>query len=206
MNDRQYQRIITRLDLLEKREPPLAAEFVTTASSAADDLLVVAVGWDDGEHTFGPVRWSPIGGALPAAGDECVIVERDDGVWQVVGWWSASQGTGVAQSAVDALDARLDAIEAKRTVSGVVAANGSESSSEFSAVKNATGDYTVTFTTAFSAAPVVVVGVGITASNLNSKLKNNVAPTTSAFSVYTSNTLTGGLLDGEFTFIAHGST
>lgn len=155
--DREIVNLQRRVDLLEQREPPLAAEFVTTATTPADDLLVVAAGWDDGEHTFGPVRWSPIGGVLPQAGDECVIVERDDGVWQVVGWWSDSQSTGVAQAAiddlqdsVDALDTRLDAVEA--------ALNGK---------KVRSGTATVTFSTAqTSAATNVAHGLGTTPASV----------------------------------------
>lgn len=95
--------------------PPMAGEFLDTASAAGDDLKVRVFEWDGGEHAFGPVRWSPMGGALPEAGDEAVIVERDDGVWQVIAWWSGSQDTGVGQAAVDALDGRVDALEAKTT-------------------------------------------------------------------------------------------
>ena len=98
--------------LRSRMTPPMAGEFLDSASSPGDDLKVRVFEWDGGEHAFGPVRWSPMGGALPEAGDEAVIVERDDGVWQVVAWWSSSQDTGVAKGAVDALDARLDVLEA----------------------------------------------------------------------------------------------
>jgi hypothetical protein len=112
VNDAQYQALHRRIRLLEKREPPLAAEFIDTAATTSDELRVIAPGWDGGEHAFGPVRWSPLGGTLPQAGDEAVIVERDDGVWQVIAWWSDNQTTaGIAQATIDALDARLDALE-----------------------------------------------------------------------------------------------
>jgi hypothetical protein len=107
----QVSDLDARVRKLEKRDPPLTGTFIDTATSPSDELRVTVPGWDDGEHAFGPVRWSPIGGALPQSGDEAVIHERDDGVWQVIAWWNDSQGAGVAQSAVDALDARLDAIE-----------------------------------------------------------------------------------------------
>lgn len=201
MTDRQYQRLLKRIEVLERREPPLAGEFVTTATDPADDLLVIALGWDDGEHTFGPVRWSPVGGALPEAGDECVIVERDDGVWQVVAWWSSSQGTGVAQSAVDALDTRLDALETYRTVSGIVAADGSESSSEFSVTKNGTGDYTVTFTTAFAEVPAFVATPNAATARILGM--DNAAPTASAVRVVARSTA-GTATDTAFHFNARG--
>jgi hypothetical protein len=109
--DQQVSELTARVRRLEKREPPLAGTFIDSATTPADDLRVIAPDWDDGEHAFGPVRWHPIGGALPQVGDECMIVERSDGVWAVAGWWSDSQGTGIAQSTIDALDARLDALE-----------------------------------------------------------------------------------------------
>lgn len=122
---------------LRARMPvPLAGEFLDTAATAADDVRVRAFGYDDGEHAFGPVKWSPIGGQLPQAGDEAVILERDDGVWQVIAWWNGSQGTGVAQSAlddlsdaVDALDTRVDALEAAaaKTVRGQATLTGAGS-------------------------------------------------------------------------------
>lgn len=124
MSEAQYNRLIRRLEALEARDGVLAAEFVDTAAAPGDDLRVIAYGWDDGEHTFGPVRWSPIGGALPEAGDECMIVERDDGQWSVAGWWSSSQGTGVAQGTIDSLDARLDALEIVSDARGQVTATG----------------------------------------------------------------------------------
>lgn len=205
---RQDERLIElerQVAWLRSRLPvPLAGTFLDTAATAADDLRVRAFGYDDGEHTFGPVRWSPMGGALPEAGDECVILERDDGVWQVVAWWSDSQGTGVSQSAVNALDTRLDALEAKRVVSGAVASDGSESSSEFSVVKNGTGDYTVTFTTAFASTPNVVVGKDQTGSANVAKLHASTPPTASVFRVFTFVGSTGTATDGGFTFIAHG--
>lgn len=94
---------------------PLAGAFLDTAAAPGDDVRVRSFGWDDGEHTFGPVKWSPIGGQLPQAGDEAVILERDDGIWQVVAWWNDSQDTGVAQSALDTLAADITALEAAVT-------------------------------------------------------------------------------------------
>lgn len=134
MIDREIVNLQRRVDLLEQREPPLAAEFVTSATTTADDLLVIATGWDDGEHTFGPVKWHPIGGALPQAGDEAVIVERDDGYWTVVAWWSDSQGTGVAQSTIDALDARLDTLESHVVLFDEIAANETTANTSYTAL------------------------------------------------------------------------
>lgn len=164
------------------------AVFVDTAVSPSSVLRVKIPGLDNGVSTR-EVTWSPIGNALPAAGDRVLVVEADDGAWWAVSWWSTKQ-----------------TVTATRTVSGTVAANGAESSPEFSVVKNSTGDYTVTLTTAFGNAPNVVVGSGTTAGAISAKLKAGVAPTASAFSVYTFTPSTGSLADGEFTFVAHGAT
>lgn len=105
---------------------------------------------------------------------------------------------------IDGMAERLSALErtpSPRIVRGTVSAAGAiVNGSGFSSVKNTTGDYTVTFTAPFGSAPIVVPGAGTTA--FGAKLKSSVAPTESAFSVYTFITSTGVLNDGEFTFTA----
>lgn len=83
------------------------ATFVDTATTPASVLRVKIPGFDYGVGTF-QVTWTPLGNALPAAGDQALVVEADDGTWWAVAWWSAAQAT------VDSagFDARLDAIEA----------------------------------------------------------------------------------------------
>ena len=206
--------------LRSRMAAPMAGEFLDSASSPGDDLKVRVFEWDGGEHAFGPVRWSPAGGVLPEAGDEAVIVERDDGVWQVVAWWSSSQDAGATQSAVDdvqaalsgvesqasALDSRLDALEATRTIRGIVSAAGAVvEGTGFAAAKTATGQYTVTFTVPFSDLPAVVVGAGRTAMAYETQLlSGGSALTTSQFIAQTIQISPVALTDGEFHFVAIG--
>jgi hypothetical protein len=70
------------------------AAFVDTATSSDDDLRVVIPGYDDGEHTFGPVAWAPrvndAGAAVfPADGDWALVTESDLGTWSVLVWTSS---------------------------------------------------------------------------------------------------------------------
>ncbi len=97
------------------------------------------------------------------------------------------------------------ALSGNRVVRGTVSAAGTLANGEgWTCVKNATGDYTVTFTTPFASAPVVVPGVGESAGTLAAKLKNAVSPTASAFTVNTFNTATSALTDSIWTFVAVG--
>ena len=97
MNDRQYQKIDRRLDVLERREGLLAAEFLQTATSDADKLTVIVPGYDDGEHAHGEpegVVWAPrvddAGDAVfPSTGDTAYVMEASDGRWVVVAWTPA---------------------------------------------------------------------------------------------------------------------
>lgn len=173
------------------------AVFVDTASTPASTLRVKIPEFDGGVGTF-EVTWSPTGNALPAAGDRALVLETDDGAWWAVAWWSPAQG------AVDlATQAELNAAVAglpTRIVRGVVAADGSESSPDFSVSKGGTGLYTVTFTTAFAATPVIVLGMGSTSGALSVKL--NGSRSASSFGVLTFATVTATNTDAEFTFIA----
>lgn len=66
------------------------AVFVDTATTPASALRVKIPGFDNGVGTFA-VTWSPLGNALPAAGDQALVVEADDGTWWAVSWESARQ-------------------------------------------------------------------------------------------------------------------
>lgn len=68
------------------------AVFVDTASTPASVLHVKIPGFDNGVGLF-QVLWSPLGNALPAAGDEALVVEADDGTWWAVTWESGAQTT-----------------------------------------------------------------------------------------------------------------
>lgn len=125
--ERQIAALEARIRLLERREPPLAGVFLDTASSPTDELRVIAPGWDDGEHSFGPVRWSPMGGVLPDAGDECVIVERDDGVWHVIGW--TSDGQGAEQHVAGAFVGQIAPSALSSAASGWMLCDGSPATS-----------------------------------------------------------------------------
>lgn len=80
--------------LLSRMERPFEARFIDTATSPASSLRVTVPSYDGGDHHFGPVVWSPLGNALPAAGDRALVAESDDGSWWVLSWWSSGQASG----------------------------------------------------------------------------------------------------------------
>lgn len=86
MNEAQYDRLARRVQALEAREGALEAIFTDTAADETDDLYVTISGYDEGEHVFGPVKWSPIGETLPQIGDEALVIESNDGRWWVIAW------------------------------------------------------------------------------------------------------------------------
>lgn len=90
-----------------------------------------------------------------------------------------------------------------RIVRGTVTSAGAVGSgSGFTATKNATGDYTVTFTTAFAVAPVVEATAGATSAFYVVKLFGGSAPTVSSFRALCFSPSTFASVDGEFTFTA----
>lgn len=96
-----------------------------------------------------------------------------------------------------------DAKLATRIVRGDIAAAGTINfGSGFSVVKNGTGDYTVTFTTAFAAAPVVVLTLGPTGGGVAIKHNDAAGPTINNFRVQGFLTATGAASDLRFQFIA----
>lgn len=84
------------------------AVFYNTAAAPSDTLLVLIPDFS-ADLPFGDpdgVVWSPIGGALPQAGDRALVAESTDGSWWVLAWWSDQQTDG------SALEARVVALEA----------------------------------------------------------------------------------------------
>jgi hypothetical protein len=114
----QVSELTAQVRRLEKREPPLAGTFIDTATDPSDDAPRHRARLGRRRARLRPVRWHPIGGALPQAGDECMIVERDDGVWQVAAGGATRRAPAIAQSTIDALDTRLDALESHRPEKG----------------------------------------------------------------------------------------
>lgn len=102
------------------------------------------------------------------------------------------------------------ALTANRTVCGQVSSTGTVTRGRdsagltpgFSAVRNAGGDYTVTFTTAFAAIPVVVVGMGPASINAQVQLHVSTPPSVSGFRVVTTDAAGAGVSDQPWTFIA----
>jgi len=86
---------------------------------------------------------------------------------------------------------------------GIVSGAGAiQAGSEFTVVKNGTGDYTVTFAPTLAAAPVVVVGSAQGAGAIGAKLTTGVLPTATSFQVAVFTTTTGVAVDGAFSFMA----
>lgn len=107
-----------RDDFEPAQSPFREAVFISSASDPGDTLMVTIPAFDT-DHAFGDpggVVWSPVGGALPQAGDRALVAESEDGTWWVLSWWSGDQGTGVPQSDVDALDTRVDVLERDVTI------------------------------------------------------------------------------------------
>lgn len=88
----------------------------------------------------------------------------------------------------------------RRTVEGRVAADGTISEGDgFTVSKTGTGAYTVTFTTAFLAAPAVAPAVVTGGTGVRIQ-----AVAAGSFSILTYNASTLGVLDAPFHFIARG--
>lgn len=95
------------------------------------------------------------------------------------------------------------ALLANRVTRGEVNADGTIArGGGFTVVRNGVGDYTVTFDTAFSATPVVVVGNGPNAHVPVVRLSTGTPPSTTGFRVFgfVANTAAGA--DTAFTFTA----
>lgn len=63
--------------------------FVSTAPSAPGDGFTVTVPDFDEQHVFQIRRWADRGGALPAEGDEVLVIVDDDSEPWVISWWPA---------------------------------------------------------------------------------------------------------------------
>ena len=141
------------------------AVFVDTATTPASVLRVKIPGFDNGVGTF-VVTWSPLGNALPAAGDQALVVEADDGTWWAVAWESAAQGaTDLATQAE--LDAAVNGKKIRSGTGTVTWAGGSP----FSA--------TTTVTHGLGATPTAVIATCIAGSvSVGAYQALNFTPTT----------------------------
>lgn len=94
----------------------------------------------------------------------------------------------------------------ERRVHGQVNADGTIAggTGDFSAVRNGAGDYSVTFTVAFTATPSCVPAAGATAAFIAAKLSAVSPPSTAGFRVLVFATSTNTATDGAFTFTADG--
>lgn len=98
-----------------------------------------------------------------------------------------------------ALINRLAALELARGVRGTVSSDGDVvRGTGFSVVKTGTGQYTVTYTTAFDTTPVVTFGLGASGTGAAMKLTSEAEST---FSVVTY-TPAGAAVDSPFSFHA----
>lgn len=172
-----------------------------------DQGTVQVPSFDDGLSKFGPC-------SLPAGaseGDACLVAFDENNLAWVI---SAGGGGGgiveqvtAATAAVEDLQEQVDALTARKIVHGRVSSAGAVvgGSGGFSAAKNSSGDYTVTFSPAFSGVPTVTLGLGSTSTNPRGiKLKDGVPATAGAFTVWTY-TVAPTLVDSEFHFIAIGN-
>jgi hypothetical protein len=91
-----------------------------------------------------------------------------------------------------------------RTVSGgVTGATGVSAGTGFTSVRNAAGDYTITFTPVFSSTPILVAMLGATGAAVSVKTFGGSVPSGSTWRLAT---ITGApaLVDHDFYFIAKG--
>lgn len=184
-----------------QRMPVRAIVATPPASLAAPSMLVVIPSYT-ADYDL-ECRWIRQGNSLPVVGADCLVAFDEAGAGTVV-WWADTNRVAMAtQAALDAVSATLAAVP--RLVSGSVASNGAESSPDFSVVKNGTGDYTVTFTTGYSATPDVIPGTGATGASYIAKLHATTPPSATGFRVACFLASTGALVDGAFTFIARGT-
>ena len=101
-------------------------------------------------------------------------------------------------------DALLGALGGNRVVRGVVSGAGAiEEGSGFTVVRNATGDYTVTFSPAFADVPTVLLGIGTSATANYVRISSTVAVTASSVRVL-GFTFAGVAADAQFHLIAIG--
>jgi hypothetical protein len=185
---------------------------VDRAPSDADDTLDVLYTTDAGSDADEKaLRWASRGGVLPAEGDDVLLFLDSLGdPWGIVWPSGATPDVPDVSGSLLALDARLDALEANRTVHGIIDATSGTPSivkgTGFTITDNGVGDYTINFNVAFGDVPSVVITGRRSASGVGNitKLHPVTAPTASAARVQSFRYDTGAMDDVEFHFIAEG--
>lgn len=189
--------------------PQGIAAVITRAPASADDTLDVSwitlTGEAAGEQS---VRWASRG-ALPAKGDDALLIMDSRGDPWAVCWPSAV--TADVPGSLAALSARVDALEATRTVRGIVDATSGTPSilagSGFTVTDNSIGDYTLNFSPAFSAVPAVIVTARSAAGGVSipRAILHPAAPVTAAAArIEARRDDTFATIDISFHFIARG--
>lgn len=178
MNTRMLRDLLDRLARLERYQVRYRQGVVTAISP-----LSVAIGGSDVPYTSVRV----LRGAALRIGDPVAVLTFGNDLL-VLGAIASTRGP--------------------RHVWGIVTSAGaiqSAGSGDWSVVRNAAGDYTITFSPAFAAAPAVVLSSGETATALIVKIFGGVATTTTTARIATVN-LSSTLADGPFHFhaIEHG--
>lgn len=188
--------------------PMGVAATVERAPAGADDTLDVFYLTEVGERASEQaLRWASRGGALPAEGDDVLLFLDSLGDPWALAWPSGStpdvSASLASLAAADAaLDARVDALEATRTVRGIIDTTGPSivAGSGFSLAKNGVGDVTITFGPAFSTVPAVVATPMSGTQRVIAQLV--AAATTSTVRVQVTKFDNTTLLDGQFHFTA----
>lgn len=103
------------------------------------------------------------------------------------------------------IDQLEELLNGNRIVRGIVSSAGAiEEGTGFTVSHSGTGDYTITFSPAFSDVPSVVTGPGSDAAISASKIFAGTPVTASAARVITFVASTGAVANGQFHFIAIG--
>jgi hypothetical protein len=74
---------------------------VGAPATGNDDLFVTIEGFDNGEHKWGPCRFTPKAGELPELGDLVLVVFADTGDPWIASWWNGSDAIGAGGGSLD---------------------------------------------------------------------------------------------------------
>lgn len=185
------------------------AATISRAPSDPDDTLDLH--WlsprdgQDGEEVVGErdLRWVSTA-RLPAVDDDALLLVDSLGdPWAFV--WATGASLSASPAEATAFDARLDALEAVAPVrmGHVTAAGAVDLGSGVSATKNATGDYTLTFSPAFASNARVVAMQGKGSSLCEIKEHPSNTSSASTFQLASVNAA-GSLTDSDFWYVANG--
>jgi hypothetical protein len=181
---------------------------VDRAPSDADDTLDVLYTTDAGQGADEKaLRWASRGGALPAEGDDVLLFLDSLGdPWGIV--WP-SDATPDVPGSLAALDARLDTLEAKRRLGGLVNGAGTfpQTGPGWSVARTALGQFAVTFSPVFTTTPTVVVGAASSATSggNHAGLDHAALPTVSGFGAKCTDAPSAAFVDIYWSFVAQGS-